>query len=122
MSKPLKQDQPSLQILVTEALEEVKAQNITIIDVQDITSVTSTMIIASGTSKLHIKSLAENVAKHCKACGYSPLGVEGQNNSEWVLVDLGDIIVHLMMAATRQFYDLESLWQVAPCNNEASCI
>ena len=68
------------------------------------------MIIACGTSNRHVKSLADSVIEQCKKSGVRPLGVEGQDKSEWVLVDLGDVVVHLMLPATRQFYDLERLW------------
>jgi len=99
-----------LKQLVVEAIEEVKGNEITCLNVSGQTSVTDYMVIACGTSNRHVKSLADNVIEQCKKRGMRPLGVEGQDKSEWVLVDLGDVVVHLMLPATRQFYDLERLW------------
>ncbi len=96
--------------LVVNALEDVKAQNITILDVSDKTDVFDTLIIASGTSNRQVNALAQNVADEAKKAGHRPLGVEGKEASEWVLVDLGDIVVHTMLPAIREFYDLERLW------------
>ena len=94
-------DTPLLQ-LVIDALEEVKAQNITQLDVREITSVADNMVIASGTSNRHVKALADNVVEAAKNAGHEPLGSEGQDTGEWILVDLGDVIVHLMLPATRE--------------------
>lgn len=102
-----------LKQLVVEAIEEVKGNEITCLNVSGQTSVTDYMVIACGTSNRHVKSLADNVIEQCKKNGVRPLGVEGQDKSEWVLVDLGDVVVHLMLPATRQFYDLERLWDSA---------
>ncbi|KZY37360.1 ribosome silencing factor RsfS [Alcanivorax sp. HI0083] len=103
-------DTPLLQ-LVIDALEEVKAQNITPLDVREITSVADNMVIASGTSNRHVKALADSVTDAAKNAGFPPIGTEGENTGEWILVDLGDVIVHLMLPATREFYDLERLWK-----------
>ncbi len=100
-----------LKDLVVNALEDTKAKDISVIDVREITDVTDLMIIASGTSSRHVKSLAINLGKACKEAGVMPMGMEGEEQAEWVLVDLGDIVVHLMMPSARQFYDLESLWE-----------
>ncbi|MDX1803981.1 MAG: ribosome silencing factor [Alcanivorax sp.] len=97
--------------LVIDALEDVKAQNITSLDVHDLTTVADHMVIASGTSNRHVKALADNVIEAAKDAGYTPLGTEGETGGEWILVDLGDVIVHLMLPATREFYDLERLWR-----------
>lgn len=94
-----------------DALEELKANNITALDVREITSVADTMVIASGTSNRHVKALADNVIDAAKQQDQPPIGSEGQDTGEWVLVDLGDVVVHLMLPATREFYDLERLWQ-----------
>lgn len=103
-----------LKQLVIDSLEEMKGNEIVVLDVQGNTSVTDFMIIASGTSTRHVASLANNVVVNVKEQGVRPLGVEGQSGSEWVLVDLGDIVVHIMQPATRQFYDLERLWSDLP--------
>lgn len=99
--------------LVIDALEEIKAVNTVTLDVRALTDVMDCLIICSGTSNRHVKSLADNVVVKAKAAGLQPLGVEGQDAGEWVLVDLGDVVVHVMLPATRDFYDLERLW-VAP--------
>lgn len=99
-----------LKKLVVEAIEEVKGNDITCLNVSEQTSVTDYMVIACGTSNRHVKSLANNVIDQCKKNGLRPVGVEGEDKAEWVLVDLGDVVVHLMLPATRQFYDLERLW------------
>ena len=102
-----------LKDLVINSLEETKGKDIVVMDVTDKTDVTDLMIIVSGTSSRHVKSLANNMVEKCKEAGVQPLGVEGEEQSEWVLVDLGDIVVHLMMPSARQFYDLERLWETA---------
>ncbi|MEL7650447.1 ribosome silencing factor [Stutzerimonas sp. Brlt_13] len=99
--------------LAVAALEDLKGQDITTIDVQGKTSVTDYMIIASGSSSRHVKSLAENVLEKAKGQGVRPLGSEGLDGGEWALLDLGDVVVHVMQVPTRQFYDLERLWQGA---------
>ena len=81
------------------------------IDVSDKTDVTDMMVIVSGTSSRHVKSLADNLVKSCKDAGVQPLGTEGEEQAEWILVDLGEVVVHLMMPSARQFYDLERLWE-----------
>ena len=106
-------DSDELKQLVIKAIEEAKGNEISCLEVTRQTSVTDFMIIACGTSNRHVKSVADSVIDHCKKSGCQPLGVEGQDKSEWILVDLGDVIVHLMLPATRQFYDLERLWDNA---------
>ena len=104
----------ALEQIVVEALEELKAQDIHVIDVRGKTSVTDVMVIASGTSNRHVKALADNVIERAKAHGVRPLGVEGEESAEWVLVDLGDVVVHVMLPRVRDFYNLEKLWALAP--------
>ncbi len=104
----------SLKDIVQAALEDMKASDVALLSVGEMTSVTDWMFVASGTSNRHVKSLAENVAVEAKKRGYKPLGIEGGDTGEWVLVDFGDIIVHVMLPATRAFYDLESLWTIKP--------
>jgi ribosome-associated protein len=108
-----KQNSEILIKLATAALEDIKAQDILAIDVRDKTSITDYMLIATGTSNRHISSMVENVRDKVKAQGFKPLGEEGKGDSDWVLLDLGDIIVHVMTASARQFYDLERLWHGA---------
>lgn len=101
-----------LRMMVREALEELKAEDIVELDVRDKTSVADFLFIASGTSNRHVKSIANNVVVEAKKSGCQPLGIEGEQEAEWVLVDLGDVIVHVMQPQVREFYDLESLWRV----------
>lgn len=97
---------------VVAALEDLKAKDVREIDVRGKTSIADILFIASGTSARHVKSIADEVIKFAKEAGVMPLGVEGQTEAEWVLVDLGDIIVHVMMPRIREFYGLERLWTV----------
>ncbi len=97
---------------VLAALDELKAKDVHEIDVRGKTSIADILFIASGTSTRHVKSLADEVVKFVKKAGMMPLGVEGQREAEWVLVDLGDIIVHVMLPRIREFYQLERLWTV----------
>ncbi len=100
----------SLKSLVVAALEDLKAVNPVTLDVAGMTDVMDFLVIASGTSSRHVKSLADNVCMEAKKQGMRPLGVEGEGAGEWVLVDFGDVVVHVMLPATRDFYDLERLW------------
>lgn len=106
--------------LVIEALEELKGKDIVKLDVRDLTSVTDFMVVASGTSNRHVKALAEAVADKSKAAGHRPSGIEGENGSEWVLLDLGDTLVHVMLPRVREFYNLEKLWSLSPSRNRAA--
>ncbi len=99
-----------LKDLVMQALDDVKARDVLSLDVRELTSVTDFMIIASGTSNQHVKSLAANVVQEAKKHKQRPIGTEGENAGEWVLVDFGDVVVHVMLPDTRRFYDLEKLW------------
>ena len=99
-----------LQQLVIQALQDLKAQDIQHIDVEGIASFTERMIFASGTSNRHVKSIAQSVIDASKQAGVAPLGVEGEDIGDWILVDLGDVVVHVMLPETREFYDIERLW------------
>lgn len=94
------------------ALEDLKAVNVQVIDVRDLTTITDIMVVASGTSTRHLKAIADNVALEAKKHGVSALGVEGDKGAEWILVDLADVVVHVMMPEIREFYALEKLWSV----------
>lgn len=98
--------------VVTRALEDMKAQDVRCLNVRDLTSITDVMIVASGTSDRHVRSLADSVVEATKAQGARPLGVEGEQEGEWVLVDLGDVLVHIMLPKVRDFYNLEKLWDM----------
>lgn len=102
------------------ALEDVKAQDILVIDVRDKNSITDFMVIATGTSNRQISAMREKVRELVKAKGVKPLGEEGAGDSDWVLLDLDTVVVHMMTAAARQFYDLERLWQGAEQSRAAS--
>ena len=106
---------PSTQQLlecVRQATEELKARDVVEIDVIGKSSVTDFMVIASGTSSRHVKSIADEVVRFAKKLDVQPLGVEGEREAEWVLVDLGDVVVHVMLPRVREFYALERLWTV----------
>lgn len=97
--------------VVEEALLDVKAKDIVQYDVSKISNIADAVVIASGTSSRHVKALADNVAEEAKKAGFRPIGVEGERDAEWVLIDLDMVVVHVMMPAARKFYDLESLWR-----------
>ena len=102
----------ALRQAVLNALEEMKGREVLALDVREQTSVTDWFVIVSGTSSRHVKSLAEEVVKAAKAMGLPPLGVEGEREGEWVVVDLADVVVHVMQPRVREFYALEKLWGV----------
>lgn len=106
-ASPLKQ-------AVTSALEDMKAVNVRVLDVRGLTDIADTMIIACGNSDRHVRSIAERVAQQAKAAGFRALGTEGARDGEWVLVDLQDILVHVMLPRVREFYGLEHLWDGGP--------
>ena len=106
--------------VVEGALDEMKAVNVKVLDVHKLTDITDTMIIASGNSDRHVRSIADRVVEHAKKAGFRPMGVEGERDGEWVLVDLQDVIVHIMLPRVREFYRLESLWDVSAARREAA--
>jgi ribosome-associated protein len=106
---------PPIEVLlktVHAAVEDLKAKDVVEIDVRGKSSVTDFLVIASGTSTRHVKSIADQVIKFAKNLDVMPLGVEGEREAEWVLVDLGDVVVHVMLPRVREFYALERLWTV----------
>ena len=105
-------DSQQLSSLVLNALEELKGQDIVCLDVSSLTSLTDFMIIVSGTSNRHVKALSNSVLEKTKGSGSPPTGVEGLDSSEWILLDLGDILVHVMLPRVREFYNLEKLWSI----------
>ncbi|ANX03169.1 MAG TPA: ribosome silencing factor [Immundisolibacter sp.] len=108
------QDLAGLQAVVLSALEELKAVDVTVLDVSQLTSLTSVMVVASGTSSRHVRALAESARDAAKAAGYPVLGMEGDSGAEWVLVDLVDLVLHVMLPQTRALYRLEDLWSARP--------
>ncbi len=106
--------------LVVDALDDIKGQNIVKLDVRDMTTVTDYMIIASGTSNRHVQALVDNVAEKATEAGHRPIGVEGEQGGEWVLLDLEDALVHVMLPKVRDFYNLEKLWSLGPATERAA--
>ena len=119
-AKAKKAARPRLAEVVTAALDDLKAQNVAVLDVSELTDVTDTIVIASGTSDRHVKSLAGRVLERAKEAGFRSLGVEGERDGEWVLVDLQDVIVHVMLPRIREFYALEKLWDVRSTGRAAA--
>ena len=103
-----------LSDLVVDALDDIKGQDIVKLDVRDMTTVTDYMVVASGTSNRHVQALVDNVAEKAKAAGHRPIGIEGESGGEWVLLDLQDTLVHVMLPKVREFYNLEKLWSLSP--------
>ena len=107
---PIAQTTEDLKAIVLAALEDAKANDVRQLDVRRLTDITDWMVVASGTSTRHVLALADHVRTQVKAQGLSPIGTEGESGSDWVLLDYGDVVVHLMLPDTRGFYDLEGLW------------
>jgi len=101
------------------ALDDLKAEDVRVLDVRPLTEITDCMIIVSGRSPRHVRALADAVCAACKAAGVTLLGVEGHSEGQWVLVDAGDVVVHVMLPATRDYYQLEKLWAPPPLSARA---
>jgi ribosome silencing factor RsfS/YbeB/iojap len=110
---------PSLQSVVTGALDDMKALDVKMLDVRGLTDIADFMVIASGTSDRHVRSVAQRVVDKTKEAGFRPHGVEGKKDGEWVLIDLSEMIVHVMLPRVREFYGLEKLWDMAATKRAA---
>ncbi|MBX5461096.1 MAG: ribosome silencing factor [Steroidobacteraceae bacterium] len=110
-----------LEGIVTAALEDMKAVNVKVMDVRGLTDIADVMVVASGNSDRHVRSIADRVIEKAKESGFRPLGVEGAREGEWVLVDLQDLVLHVMLPRVREFYSLERIWETeAPAVASAS--
>jgi ribosome-associated protein len=118
--KTAKKASGALTDIAVAALADMKAVNVKVLDVRKLTDVADTMIVATGTSDRHVKSIADRVVERCRQAGHRPYGVEGQREGEWVLVDLQDLIVHVMLPRIREFYGLEKLWDLRPAQRGPS--
>jgi ribosome-associated protein len=110
----------TLRDLIVDALADKKGRDVIAMDVAALSDVTDYMIVASGTSNRHVKALVDQVVDVATSAGVKPLGVEGRETHQWVLVDVGDALVHVMQTETRDFYDLERLWGELPADSESS--
>jgi ribosome-associated protein len=108
---PRSRELVALEKVVLAALDDLKAVNVKVLDVRGLTDVADTMIVASGTSDRHVRAIADSVIERSKAAGRRPMGTEGKQDCEWVLVDLQDVLVHVMLPRVREFYALEQLWE-----------
>lgn len=122
--KSVKKAEPTIDLIVRDAvvarLDAMKANDLKVIDVRGKTSVTDCLVIASGTSTRHVKSMGDEVVVTAKKHGMAPIGIEGEKDAEWILVDLGDTVVHVMLPKTREFYGLERLWSLAEESRSAA--
>ncbi len=109
----------NLQALVEDALDDLKAKDVSVLDVREYTDVMDTLVIATGTSNRHVKSLASNVVEEAKKKGIPALGTEGLAEGEWALVDYGELVLHVMLQSTRDFYELEKLWSMEPASRNS---
>jgi ribosome-associated protein len=103
---------PSLKAVVLDALDDMKALDVKYLDVRGLTDIADFMVIASGTSDRHVRSVAQRVVEKAKAGGFRPHGIEGQQDGDWVLIDLNEMIIHVMLPRVREFYGLEKLWDM----------
>jgi len=109
----------SLSDVISNAIHDLKGLDIKELDVTTLSNVMDKLIIVTGTSSRHVKSMANNVVVDTKKAGHQPIGVEGMEGGEWVLVDYGDTVVHIMQAQARDFYALEKLWSTVPAHRES---
>jgi ribosome-associated protein len=112
-TRKLKTAKPVLQSVVLDALADMKALDVKVLDVRGLTDIADWMVIASGTSDRHVRSVAQRVVEKTKQAGFRPHGVEGQQDGDWVLIDLSEMIVHIMLPRVREFYGLEKLWDMS---------
>jgi ribosome-associated protein len=110
----------ALTQIAVAALADMKAVNVKVLDVRKLTDIADTMIVATGNSDRHVKSIADRLIERCREAGHRAYGVEGKKEGEWVLVDLQDLIVHVMLPRIREFYGLEKLWDLRPAQREPS--
>jgi ribosome silencing factor RsfS/YbeB/iojap len=110
---------PTLQAVVLDALADMKALEVKLLDVRGLTDIADSMVIASGTSDRHVRSVAQRVVERTKEAGFRPHGVEGLKDGDWVLIDLHEMIVHVMLPRVREFYGLEKLWDITATKRAA---
>jgi ribosome-associated protein len=110
---------PSLKTVILAALDDMKALEVKFLDVRGLTDIADFMVIASGTSDRHVRSVAQRVVEKAKEAGFRPHGVEGQQDADWVLIDLNEMIVHVMLPRVREFYGLEKLWDMTVAKRAA---
>jgi ribosome-associated protein len=120
LNSQIASDSRQLLELTIAALEDAKGDNLQVIDLTDRSSFADYMIVVSGSSTRQVKAMADRLVQRAKASGYTPLGVEGDREAEWVLVDLADVVVHLMLPHTRALYNLEKLWSMPPASRSTS--
>ena len=118
-SRKVTKAKPSLKTVVIDALADMKALEVKVLDVRGLTDIADFMVIASGTSDRHVRSVAQRVVEKTKEAGFRPHGVEGQQDSDWVLIDLNEMIVHVMLPRVREFYGLEKLWDMTATKRAA---
>jgi ribosome-associated protein len=111
--KPKPAAKPSLKNVVVDALADMKALDVKVLDVSGLTDIADCMVIASGTSDRHVRSVAQRVVEKAKEAGFRPHGLEGEQDGDWVLIDLSEMIVHVMLPRVREFYGLEKLWDLS---------
>lgn len=109
----------SLKTVILAALDDMKALEVKFLDVRGLTDIADFMVIASGTSDRHVRSVAQRLVEKAKEAGFRPHGIEGQQDGDWVLIDLNEMIVHVMLPRVREFYGLEKLWDMTATKRAA---